>query len=51
MGISFITNLAAGLSQNPLSHTEVIEIADQNLPMFKRLLRQIIVTLDLAASQ
>ena len=50
MGISFITNLAAGLSQNPLSHTEVIEIADKNLPKFKKLLRQIIVTLDLAAS-
>ena len=51
MGISFITNLAAGLSQNPLSHTEVIEIADQNLPKFKKLLKQIVLTLDLTESR
>ena len=50
VGISFITNLAAGLSQNPLSHTEVIETADQNLPKFTRLLKQIILTLDLEFS-
>jgi len=50
MGISFITNLAAGLSQHPLSHTEVIEIADQNLPKLKKLLRQIVLTLDLTQS-
>lgn len=50
MGISFITNLAAGLSQNPLSHKEVIEIADKNLPMFTKLLKQIVQTQDLTES-
>ncbi len=50
LGISFITNLAAGLSQNPLSHTEVIENAAQNLPMFKKLLKQVVLTLDLTES-
>jgi len=50
MGISFITNLAAGLSQIPLSHTEVIEIANQNLPKLKKLLKQIVLTLDLTES-
>jgi len=50
MGISFITNLAAGLSRNPLSHTEVIENASLHLPEFKKLLKQIVQTLDLTAS-
>ncbi len=50
IGISFITNLAAGLSQNPLSHKEVIDIADQNLPKLKKLLKQIVLTLDLTES-
>ncbi len=36
-GISCITNLAAGISQNPLSHSEVKETADRVAPMFQRL--------------
>jgi purine-nucleoside phosphorylase len=47
LGISFITNLAAGLSQNPLSHAEVIENAAIHLPVLKKLLKQIVITLDL----
>lgn len=41
-GISCITNLACGMSQNPLSHREVQEIADRTAPDFKRLLAEAI---------
>jgi purine-nucleoside phosphorylase len=37
-GISCITNLACGMSETPLNHKEVQEIADQKAPDFKRLL-------------
>ena len=37
-GISCITNLACGMSENPLNHKEVQEIADKKAPDFKRLL-------------
>jgi len=36
-GISCVTNLAAGMSVNPLSHQEVQETADRVAPLFKRL--------------
>ena len=36
-GISCISNLAAGISSNPLSHKEVQETADKAAPMFRRL--------------
>ncbi len=36
-GISCISNLAAGISANPLSHAEVQETADRVAPLFKRL--------------
>ncbi|MBE6901677.1 MAG: purine-nucleoside phosphorylase, partial [Ruminococcaceae bacterium] len=36
-GISCISNLAAGISQNPLTHAEVQETADRVAPLFKRL--------------
>lgn len=36
-GISCISNLAAGISANPLSHKEVQETADKAAPMFRKL--------------
>ena len=42
LGFSFITNPAAGMSQNPLSHQEVIETSARILPAFKVLAKQII---------
>ena len=43
MGISCITNQAAGLSENPLNHEEVQEIAAKVAPLFKKLLKTIII--------
>lgn len=42
LGISCITNLASGISSNPLSHKEVQEIADAVAPKFKALVTEII---------
>ncbi len=42
LGISCITNLASGISPNPLSHKEVQEIADAVAPKFKALVTEII---------
>lgn len=39
-GISCISNLASGISKNPLSHKEVQETADRVAPLFKRLIRK-----------
>lgn len=39
-GISCICNLAAGLSENPLSHEEVQEAADKAAPRFKKLVTE-----------
>lgn len=36
-GISCISNLASGISANPLSHAEVQETADRVAPLFRRL--------------
>ena len=41
-GISCISNLAAGLSVNPLTHAEVQETADRVAPLFKKLVTQAI---------
>ncbi len=38
-GISFISNLAAGLSETPLSHEEVQKTADEKAPVFRRIVR------------
>ena len=38
LGISCITNMACGISKEPLSHTEVQETADRVAPLFKRLI-------------
>lgn len=44
-GISCISNLAAGLSETPLSHKEVQEAADKAAPLFQKLVKEIVVTL------
>ena len=41
-GISCIANLACGLSDNPLTHDEVMEAADKSAPMFKKLIKRAI---------
>ncbi|MGN1340466.1 MAG: purine-nucleoside phosphorylase [Oscillospiraceae bacterium] len=42
-GISCISNLAAGISANPLTHAEVQETADRAAPLFRKLVTQAIV--------
>jgi len=37
-GVSCVANLSAGLSANPLTGEEVIEVANQTAPVFKKLL-------------
>lgn len=39
-GISCISNLACGMTENPLSHTEVQETADRVAPLFKQLVTE-----------
>lgn len=41
-GISCISNLACGLSKNPLSHAEVQEVGEKVAPDFKRLVTRIL---------
>ncbi|MCL1832377.1 MAG: purine-nucleoside phosphorylase [Oscillospiraceae bacterium] len=38
-GISCVANLACGLSDNPLTHDEVMQAADASAPMFKKLIK------------
>lgn len=45
-GISCITNLATGLSDTPLSHEEVTEIANQVKNRFQKLVREVIIRID-----
>lgn len=42
-GISCISNLGCGMSEQPLSHMEVQETADRVAPMFKRLITQSVI--------
>ncbi len=42
-GISCVCNLAAGMSENPLTHEEVQEAANQAAPRFKRLITESVV--------
>jgi purine-nucleoside phosphorylase len=49
LGFSFITNPATGMSENPLSHQEVIETSARILPTFKALVKQIVSDLDSVA--
>lgn len=37
-GISCVSNLAAGMTENPLTHAEVQECADKAAPLFKKLI-------------
>lgn len=42
-GISCISNLGCGMSDQPLSHEEVQETADRVAPMFKRLITEAVI--------
>jgi len=42
-GISCITNMACGILEQPLDHTEVKETADRVAPLFKRLVKQSLI--------
>lgn len=44
-GISCISNLAAGISPNPLTHAEIQETADRVAPLFQQLVTESIVNL------
>ena len=44
-GISCITNLAAGISENPLTHAEIQETADRVAPLFQQLITASIVNI------
>ncbi|MBQ9980687.1 MAG: purine-nucleoside phosphorylase [Oscillospiraceae bacterium] len=50
-GISCVTNQAAGISPNPLSHEEVQETADRVAPLFKTLIRRSIINIGKAGEQ
>ncbi len=43
--ISCISNLAAGISKNPLSHEEVKETADRTAPVFRALLENSVINI------
>ena len=45
LGISFISNAAAGMSGQPLSHEEVTQEADKARPRFEQLLLEIVASL------
>ena len=42
LGISFISNLACGMTDRPLSHQEVQEAADAAAPRFRSLVTEVI---------
>jgi purine nucleoside phosphorylase I, inosine and guanosine-specific len=42
-GISCITNMACGILEQPLDHTEVKETADRVAPLFKQLVKQSLI--------
>jgi purine-nucleoside phosphorylase len=45
LGISLVTNLAAGISPTPLSHEEVLEAGREAAPRLRRLLAGIAAAL------
>jgi purine-nucleoside phosphorylase len=45
LGISLVTNLAAGISATPLSHEEVLEAGREAAPRLRRLLAGIAAVL------
>lgn len=44
-GISCISNMASGVTEAPLDHKEVQECADRVAPVFKKLIRKIVVNI------
>lgn len=50
-GISCISNLACGLTDQPLTHAEVQETADRVAPLFKQLITEAIVNIYRASRQ
>ncbi|MCI8371296.1 MAG: purine-nucleoside phosphorylase [Lachnospiraceae bacterium] len=42
-GVSCISNMASGITNQPLTHTEVQETADQAAPLFKKLITESII--------
>ena len=42
-GISCISNMASGITNQPLSHTEVQEAADKAAPLFKKLITECLI--------
>ena len=46
LGISCLTNFAAGITKNPLSHDEVIETADKVKNQFSKLVTKILIEAD-----
>ena len=44
-GISCVANLGCGLTENPLTHDEVMAAADKAAPLFKKLIRASIVNI------
>lgn len=45
VGISCVANLGCGLTENPLTHKEVMEAADKAAPLFKKLIRASVVNI------
>lgn len=41
-GISCISNMASGVTENPLDHKEVQECADRVAPVFKKLIKEVV---------
>ena len=46
-GVSCISNMAAGISENPLTHEEVQEAADQAAPQFEKLVKEAVKKMSL----
>ena len=44
-GISCVANLGCGLTDNPLTHAEVMEAADKAAPLFKKLIKASIINI------
>ena len=44
-GISCITNMAAGISPEPLSHQEVFDTANRVAPLFRELVKESIISI------
>jgi purine-nucleoside phosphorylase len=42
LGISCVTNMAAGIVEKPLEHTEVVETSRRAMPALNRLLRGVL---------